>query len=256
MNNENEVLFNNLNSNSNNYNTIIEGMNIDEQNSLLNENSNNTNLNTSQISQTFNNSNKKIIIFLLVTSSILFILNLFQFYTTISKWQTFHSISSNIRETCYIYDISFKSIKATLSLIIGISILIFSICISIDSEWFFEKIICSFLYMNYTIFGPYCLVMCIFGIFSYKKVLYCCDKDKNWERHFSLYNTFILGMLFVFSLINTCLVSIFSAWSVITKSISGKNGGNVLIKTLFWKVVFKNKNPITYLQEANNNQRR
>lgn len=254
MNNENEVLFNNLNTNSNNYQTIIEDIHIDEQNSLLNENTNYTNLNTSHISETFNNSNKRIIILLLVMSSIVFMLNLFQFYTTISKWQTFHSIPTKIKETCYLYDISFKSIKATLSLIIGISILIFSISISIDAEWFFEKIISSFLYVNYIIFGPYSLVLCILGMFYYKKVLYCCDKDNNWERYFSLYNTFTLGMLFVFSLINSCLVSVFLAWNMVTKSVSGKHGGNFIIKTLFWKVVFKNKNPLDYLQEANNNQ--
>lgn len=201
------------------------------------------------------------LLLLLFISFILVLVDSLEIYHVVLNWEYGMMITTPIFESCIKWELFAKTIFALFSLFGALSAFTLTVFLLIDTNWFADKILSTFLYFNYLIFGPYMLGFSVLGMINWTKVIYICDKQNLNNKIFSPANMFSLLGCFFIALIITFLEAVCSTVNLYFNSILRKPEGSYIIRKLFWWSIFRNSDPIEIVrraqsqqvQEANNN---
>lgn len=120
----------------------------------------------------------------------------------------------------------------------GISATFMSMGLLINYEFFSYKVIDTFLYYNYLIFGPYLLAACTLGFINYEEVLYNCDSRQLTGKKVLNFSTLLaLVVCTGISLVLTFGYAIFYGCRKMINSIRFLPDGNYYLGRVFWKYV-------------------
>jgi len=145
-------------------------------------------------------------------------------------------------ENCIKFHILSQIVFTAFATFAGMSALIMSLGLLINYQYFSTKLIDTFMYWNYLIFGPYLLTACIIGYVNFGMVAFNCDpKDIN-QKYINFSTLLALVICFLLSIIITMLYSFLFAARKMLLSITFREGGWKLIGRLFWKYVFTRTN--------------
>lgn len=195
---------------------------------------------------------------LLIICFFLVIVDLLEMNDIIHSWNYGVTIIGETYESCIKWELYTKTAYGLFSLLGATSAFILTAFILVDRYWFLKRVMHSFLWFNYLIFGPYMLGFCLIGFYNWNNVVYSCDKSNYKVKNITLGNVFSLIGCFFISLSVSLLVGISNTIILYIYSILRKPRGNIIIRKLFWWFVFKNNDPITFIrntvsQEGNNN---
>jgi hypothetical protein len=193
------------------------------------------------------------LILLLVLSFILVFVDTLELYQLTVSWQYGVSIISPVFESCIKWELYTKTIFCVFSFLGAISSFILTLFLLISSNWFAEKILSTFLYFNYLIFGPYMLGFCILGFMNWNNVVFTCDRQNYSNKVLSASNVFSLIGCFIIACLITCFVSIYKTVMLYFDSILRRSQGSAILRKLFWWVVFRNREPVEYVRSTVNN---
>jgi hypothetical protein len=142
---------------------------------------------------------------------------------------------------CYKNEFLIKTAFSIFSFMAAISAFILTFFLAISMEYFIDKMLSAFLYMNYYIFGLYMLGFSIFGLVHWNDITYVCDKNFLFHKEFSLSNMFSLLGCFILSLTITIGVCIYETVMLYIDTILRREGGNKYLRSLFWWAVFRGR---------------
>jgi hypothetical protein len=171
------------------------------------------------------------------------------------NWHYGMLISKPIFETCIKWELYTKTVFAFFSFLGAVSAFTLTMFLIIDTNWFADKILSTFLYFNYLIFGPYMMGFSIIGLANWNNVVYVCDKQNLNNKIISASNMFSLISCFLLSTIITCLVAIYKTITLYIDSTLRRPEGNSILRKFFWWTVFRNREPVEFVrraQQANN----
>jgi hypothetical protein len=171
------------------------------------------------------------------------------------NWHYAMLISKPVFEACIKWELYTKTTFAIFSFLGVVSAFVLTLFLVIDTNWFAEKILSTFLYFNYIIFGPYMMGISIIGFANWNSVVYVCDKQNLNNKIFSVSNMFTLITCFLFSTGVTCLVAIYKTITLYIDSTISRPEGNFILRKLFWWAVFRNREPVEFvrrIQQGNN----
>lgn len=162
----------------------------------------------------------------------------------------FHNLKENsVRfdratfENCIKFRILSQIVFTVFATFAGVSACFMSIGLLINYEFFSAKVIQTFLYMNYLIFGPYLLAASLLGFSNFDDVVYNCDNGNAITKSLNFSIFMALCLCFLFSSIITVGFSFAGAFFKTINSIRFRNNGNYLIGKIFWKCVMYRNRP-------------
>jgi hypothetical protein len=136
----------------------------------------------------------------------------------------------------------------------GVSATFMSMGLLINYEFFSFKVIDTFLYYNYLIFGPYLFAACNLGFMNYDMVLYNCDsKDLGRKKVLNFSTLLALVICTCMSFVLTFGYSIFFGIRKMINSIRFLPEGNYILGRIFWRYVLSRDRD--QVHQANENQR-
>ena len=102
----------------------------------------------------------------------------------ISAWTIKDKIEPLFFDSCIKVDLLVKTAFSVFSLLAALSAFILVSMMITSLEFFIEKLMQPFLYLNYNIFGLYMLGFSLFGIIHWNEVAFICDKKNPDEKNF------------------------------------------------------------------------
>jgi len=195
-------------------------------------------------------SENTILYILLVTSLILVMIDTFEFIQIIKNWGNLNSMPYNVFETCFKWEFYAKTIFCIYSLMGALSAFILIKFLIFNANYFIEKFLPTYRVFNYIIFGPYLLGFSLLGLYNWNDVVFVCDKQNLKIKILSHSNLFSLIACFLLSLLITGLIMIVRAINIYFNSILNRPGGSPLIKKAFWKIIFRNREPVQFVRQA------
>jgi hypothetical protein len=168
-----------------------------------------------------------------IISSILVFVQVLDIYTIIFTWKDLNLQQEEIYALCV------RAVFSLFSLCSGLSALILTFFLNYNFEWFLEKILTSYMYFNYIVFGPYLLGFSLLGWYYYDITLYNCNKHNNTVV-FSFVNIFSIFFASVLSLFITFSQLAYNIIFTYLSSIVRKPGGNKILWEAFWRLGTKN----------------
>jgi hypothetical protein len=193
--------------------------------------------------------NFTLILLLLLSFILVFVDSLELIQLTVS-WEIGVGIISPVFDSCIKWELYTKTVFCIFSFLAAISSFILTLFLLINSAWFADKILSTFLYFNYLIFGPYMLGFCFIGFLNWNNVVFTCDRQNYNNKILSASNVFSLVGCFIISLSITCMVSIYKTVTLYFDSILRRSQGSVVLRKLFWWVVFRNREPVDYVRQT------
>jgi hypothetical protein len=136
----------------------------------------------------------------------------------------------------------------------ALSAFLLCLFLTVSLEFFVEKMMSTYLYLIYFIFGPYMLGFSIFGLANWNEVVYVCDRRNHKNSVFSLSNVVSLIGLFLFSLTITIGVTIYESVMLYIDSILRRPHGSKFVRSMFWWAVLRT-NSDALRNEQNETQR-
>ncbi len=97
------------------------------------------------------------------------------------------------------------------------------------------------------------LGFCMIGFLNWSNVVFSCDRQNYSNKILSASNIFSLIGCFIISACITCMVSIYKTVTLYFDSILRRSQGSILIRKLFWWVVFRNREPVDYVRQTVSN---
>ena len=188
-------------------------------------------------------------IFLMIISFVLLVVDSIEMYNTIKTWEIGLLIISPIYDNCLKWELYTKTVFLCFSLCLNLSCVCLTILL-LDIEKFIEKYLSSYLYFNYMVFGPYMLAFCFLGLVNWGSVVYICDKQNLGNKVLSSTNMFYLIGCTLISAMILGSVSVYKTTSLYEDSILRKPEGSVIIRKMFWWIVFRNKEPVEFVRNA------
>jgi hypothetical protein len=150
-------------------------------------------------------------------------------------------VAPNVYENCFKIQFLSQVVFSLFSCLTGVSALIMSMGLLINYRFFTSKLMDTFLYYNYIIFGPYMLGTCILSLFYFNSVVYNCDKDFK-EKNFNLPTFITILVCLIISFFITIGHSVYLRTLFLVDSIRDGPNGNKLVGKLFWKVALSRSN--------------
>jgi hypothetical protein len=201
---------------------------------------------------------------LLLLTTVFVAVDALEFYKLIEGWRiASHTFSPEFFSSCIKYPLLTQFGFNAFSILAAMSSFLFIALLAINTEFFTEKLIRSFIYMNCIIFGPWLLGATVCAIIHWEDVLYVCDgggnnsaDDKNnykSRKMLSITTSFNLIGCLLLSLVITLSLSIYETVVLIIDSILRKPEGSAVVKKCFWGVVLRNRQDNINMQRRNNN---
>jgi hypothetical protein len=171
-------------------------------------------------------------ILLLISGFFLFI-DFYEFSRILVEWKDALKMDKLLFEKCYQYKLIVNTLFSVFSTIASLSALTLTLLIVLNFNFFMEKLINTYLYFNFLVFGPYMLAFSVLGLIHSDKVLYTCDANMN--KHFSNEIVFNLTGCMGFSIIVTLCVTLYCVVALYIKSITrGEGGSRILSRAIYW----------------------
>ncbi len=152
--------------------------------------------------------------------------------------ESIHSYSPEVFNKCIKYPTISEMFFTVFATLVGVSAIFLSLGFLLCYETFAERILKSFFYFNYYIFGPLLLASCLLGLINFDKVGYLCE-DNN-PKNLSLNLSFIVSLIIVL-LSGTVITASFSSMNMFqffSDSIRFTKDGSYLLGKTFWKYIF------------------
>jgi len=185
-----------------------------------------------------------------ILSVLLVLMDLLEFYL---EYQ--HLLQMSIKFDAFLFEQCIKYHALTqmfftfFATFAGLSAALMSLGLLVNYEFFVYKIIDTFLFYNYLIFGPYLLAACLIGLLNYNLVLFNCDSREFTNKMTLNFSTLLaLVICSMISFIITAGYSVFYGIRKMINSIRFNRNGNYLIGRIFWQYVL-------YRNRDNNNER-
>ncbi len=198
-----------------------------------------------------NSSNSIVLILMMIISGVLLTIDSLELHQLILTWNREVLKNRPDFQTFIMWDILTRITISFFSIASGISAFTLALLLLIDIDYFLDKLLSTFLYFNYIIFGPVLLTFCILGFTYCNKVLYTLTNTKHPIRIVSFSTLFSLICGLLISTIITLSVAVFKAVNTFVDSTTRKPDGNSLIRKAFWWIVFKNKDPAELIRNRN-----
>jgi hypothetical protein len=194
-----------------------------------------------------NNSNTVTIFLLLVVCSLFVTIDGLELYRLVDQWDyALRSFQKETFEHCIQFPIIARTAFTIFSFMAAFSSFLIAFLLSINVDFFIEKISRAYLNMLYMVFGPYMLGCGLVGLFYWDKILYHCESDsindldmKKMTKVFSFSNMFNLSACIVLALIITVGMLVYESISSYINSIVQREEGSNLLRKLFWWTVVK-----------------
>ena len=139
-----------------------------------------------------------------VLSILLVTMDLFEVYFAfLHLKKTANAFEPLIFESCVKYHILSQIMFTIFATFAGISACFMSLGLLIDFDFFSNKVIDTFLYLNYLIFGPYLLAACILGYSNFDEVAYNCENGNYQNRYLNFSTLMALSLCVLVSVIIT-----------------------------------------------------
>jgi hypothetical protein len=196
-----------------------------------------------------NLSNNFTLYLILIICSMFVALDTLELYKFSENWNlSLKTFNTQMFDKCIKYQMLAKACFSVFSLFAALSSFVITFFMIISVDYFINKLLNAYVYINTLIFGPYMLGMTILGLFNWDKILFICDntnKEELHDRFLSFTNLFNIIACFILSFILTLGVTIYKSLELYINSILRKDDGNYIIRKLFWWAVYKNRNPNT-----------
>ena len=175
------------------------------------------------------------IIIVLILSLLVIIMDVLEISLSFENFRhMMKKVEPTVFEECFKYQILSQIIFTVFALFAGLSALLMSIGLLVNFRFFTNKLIDTFLYYNYIIFGPYLLAGCVFSIFNFSNVAYQCERDHKQLNYATL---FTIIVCIVVSFLVTLSQSLYKTSLLMIDSIRNGPNGIKLIGKAFWTVV-------------------
>ena len=152
-----------------------------------------------------------------------------------------------IFENCIKYHIISQMVFTLFALFSGLSALMLSLLLILDSDYLRIKMYSSFVHWNYLVFGPYLLSTCVIGFVNFNEICYNCDPNNLSMRYLNISTVMSLAVVFIISSFISVIFAFGYAFNKIMLSIRFKPGGWKFLGRYFWSYVLSHEN------ENNNN---
>ncbi len=184
-------------------------------------------------------SQKLIIILILIIAILLVVLDIFSLNASYTYLiESTHAFSPFIFDKCIKYSTISEMFFTVFATLVGISAIFLSLGFLIAYETFTERILKSFFYFNYYLFGPFMLSCCVLGLLNFQKIGYACEDNNPNYTYLNL--SFIVSLIIVL-IIGTVITSAFSSMNMFqyfSDSIRFTKDGSYLLGKTFWKYIF------------------
>lgn len=131
-----------------------------------------------------NATNSVTMIFLFITALLFSLIEVSEMGRILLVWESCQKIfQQSFFESCFKYQLIAKGIFTSFILFISLSALLVSFFIVLSIEYFIEKLLYTFIYYNYIVFGPYMLVLSIFGLTNWDNLFYICQDLQSFEKN-------------------------------------------------------------------------
>lgn len=184
---------------------------------------------------TRNDNNYTLISLLLITISFL-IFEILEIFSILKLLLYHNELGADLFEKCYKNSTMYKlfiCFYSSLSIILSLVLVV--LCL-INVDFFFKKVITSFIYVIYFFFGPFLMMISFLAIYNSKETMMFCD-----DKYNLYYSKQILMNTICFFLFGTFITITFSLYKGVHKVIDSvvykEHNGNILIKMFFWKIV-------------------
>jgi hypothetical protein len=186
-------------------------------------------------------SNNFTIYLMLVICVLLVTVDSIELYRLSLAWM--HGIKSDPEffNTCLKNELIIKTVFCIFSFCAASSAFLLTIFLSTCIDYFTNKFLVSYLYMNYFIFGPYMLAFCILGCIHFNEFVYVCDAKHLDEKILSMSNIFSLLSCMIISVIITLGVAAYESIRLLVDSILRKPEGSPYLRKIFWWAVLRQR---------------
>jgi hypothetical protein len=186
---------------------------------------------------------------MLTISGVLLTVDGLEIHQLIQGWNKELHRGPHLFEACLKTDILTRLTISFFSMASAISAFVLTLMLIISIEYFMEKLLSTYLYFNYMVFGPIMLSLCIIGIYNCQSVFYMCINKSISSRVLSISNVVSVFGGLILSLLITVTVAVFKGINSFIDSTTRKPEGNSLIRKAFWYFVFKNREPAELLRD-------
>ena len=197
---------------------------------------NNQNNNNFQVNESNSSMSALKIIFILSISLVLMDV-VEAYFTFTSLVESSKKLSAETFQACIKYQSFAEIFFAFFGSLAGISVTILTLGIIINLQYFFDKILDTFFYFNYCVFGPYLLTSTLLGFYYYDNIAYVCDSHDIKTKYLNVTIIFCLFFAFFMSMFITLGTSAVNITNTVIKSVRFEEGGNYLIGKLFWRFI-------------------
>lgn len=194
-----------------------------------------------------NNSNSVTIFLLLLVCSLFLMIDGLELYRLLDQWEyALKSFQKETFEHCIQFPIIAKTGFTFFSFFAAFSSFLIAFLLSLNVDFFIEKISRAYLNMLYIVFGPYMLTCGIIGLFYWDKFLFHCESDSindidvaKMTKVFSFSNMFNLSACIVLALIITVGMLVYESISCYVNSILQREESSNFLRKIFWWTVVK-----------------
>jgi hypothetical protein len=186
-------------------------------------------------------SNNFTIYLMLIICILLVTVDSIEIYRLSLAWT--HSKASDVEffNNCIKDELIIKTVFCAFSFAAACSALLLTIFLSTCIDYFANKFLTTFLYLNYFIFGPYMLAFCILGCIHFHDFIYVCNPKHLDEKILSLSNIFSLLCCMIIAILITIAVAIYEGVHLLVASILRKEDGIAIIRKVFWWSVLRQR---------------
>lgn len=186
-------------------------------------------------------SNNLALYMMLIICVVLVTVDSIEIYRLIKTWGIIDRIDPVVFTSCFQNEFLIKTTFSIFSFLAAVSALSLIFFLIISVELFFDKLLFTYIYTNYFIFGPCMLGFSILGLIYWNDVVYVCDKRFMMNKEFSIGNMFCLLGCFLLSLTISIGFSVYNTIGLYVDSILRREDGNKYIRQLFWWAVFRGR---------------
>ncbi len=184
------------------------------------------------------------LIFLFIVSSILVTVDIIEIHKIIQDWKYGIMIVPNVFENCLKWELGTKTVFGVFSLGAAFSAFVLSLGLLVNPDKFVAKFLDTFLCFNWVVFGPQMLAFSILALCYWNNVVYVCDKNNIDNKIIIASTVFSIFMCLIISAVLVIFKSAYETVLLINDSVTRSNGGNSIIRKLFWYYAYRNRNEI------------
>ena len=203
-------------------------------------------------------SNNLALYLFFVVSLVLVLVDGIGLFHILIQWQQSSTISDVIFDDCLKWQLISKTCFTAFSLCTALSALILCIFLLIDAIYFVDKVLNTYLYYNYFIFGPVLLGLSVLGLINWDNIVNVCKLDNGdiKDKVFSLNNMFSIFLCFILSITTSLLVTIYKTVNLYADSLTNSPDGIGILKRFIYWVALKTSSPTEIIRRYQRSEQR